>query len=158
MHRADAQVATQSTATQCRWKLRQREIAVACKRYAYGQKSGPAEELVQASGSPDKDLAHQIARGFDLMGTIPTENSFPQKLLHATLTPGQVREMSSISRPATWQSTKKCMDKDLASEVHRITLEECERGWLKGPFSSHELPDSAILTRRFGVKQSTTWS
>ena len=116
------------------------------------------EELVQASGSPDKDLAHQIARGFDLMGTIPTENIFPQKLLHATLTPGQVREMSSISRPATWQSTKKCMDKDLASEVHRITLEECERGWLKGPFSLHELPDSAILTRRFGVKQSTTLS
>lgn len=84
-------------------------------------------ELIQASGSPDADLAQQIATGFDLMGTIPTGGTYPQRLLHATLTPDQVREMSHISRPATWQSTKQCADRDLAGEVHRSPLRNVRR-------------------------------
>ena len=44
----------------------------------------------------------------------------------------------------------------MAKEIHRITLEERDRGWLKGPYKLADLPSGSVLTRRFGVKQSTT--
>eukprot|EP00435_Cladocopium_sp_Y103_P035364 s4056_g9.t1 len=47
-------------------------------------------------------------------------------------------------------------NKELAAEVYKITVEECERGWLKGPFTLDELPSRSVLTRRFGVQQSST--
>lgn len=66
--------------------------------------------------------------------------------------------MADISKHAIWRATGKCKDEDLAKDVHRITLEERDRGWLKGTFSLSEPPVGAILTQRFGVKQSTTLS
>ena len=56
------------------------------------------------------------------------------------------------------ESTKKVVDRDISSEVYKITMEERDKGWLRGPFELGDLPDKAILTRRFGVKQSTTLS
>ena len=33
------------------------------------------------------------------------------------------------------------------------TLEECEKGWLVGPLSSEQVPVSAPVSKRFGLKQ-----
>ena len=90
------------------------------------------------------------------MGPIPVSGSFPQRLQHATLTPEQVRGVADLSRIATWKTVGRCNDLDMASEIHRITLEERDRGWLKGPYKWADLARGAVLTRRFGVKQSTT--
>ena len=114
------------------------------------------DEMNKASGSPDTEIASNMANGFDLMGTIPTGGIFPTKPLHATLTPDQVRAMSKISRQAVWKSTSRCSNLELAGEVYKATIDERDRGWLRGPFDIRHLPDKAVLTRRFGVQQSST--
>ena len=152
-----------------KWLLRAQELK--CKGHT-GKECSPShaveilraknlllfQELNDAAGSSDVKLAENMAPGFELMGPIPTGGVFPRKFQHATLTPTQVRKMADISRQAIWKATMKCRDVDLAKDVHQITLEERDRGWLKGPYALSELPRSAVLTRRFGVKQSTTLS
>ena len=39
--------------------------------------------------------------------------------------------------------------------MYRLTKEECERGWLLGPLSPSDIPSDAVLTRRFGVTQTS---
>ena len=116
------------------------------------------QEMVKESGSPDVNIASDIAKGFNLMGEIPSGSIYPAKYMHATLLPDQVREMAGLGRSAIWESTKKVSDHDISSEVYKITMEERDKGWLRGPFELGELPANAVLTRRFGVKQSSTLS
>ena len=56
---------------------------------------------------------------------------------------------------AIWNSCKGSASDRVAQEVFRITKEERDCGWLEGPFYD-DLPMDAILTRRFGVEQSST--
>ena len=116
----------------------------------------PFAELIEASGSPDVTLASDIARGFDLMGSIRTGGVFPHKPLFATLLPEQVREMSGMARIATWNAVRRGRDNEMCQEIFDATIEECDKGWMRGPFSIEQLPESSILTRRFGVRQSAT--
>ena len=113
-------------------------------------------EMIVASGSPDVGLASNIACGFDLMGDIPVGSIYPGKATHATLLPQQVREMSSTARAAIWEATKRAPEPMVAEEVYKITMEERDRGWLRGPLSMDQLPQDAVLSRRFGVKQTST--
>ena len=113
-------------------------------------------ELIEASGSPDVTLASDIARGFDLMGSIRTGGVFPHKPLFATLLPEQVREMSGMARIATWNAVRRGRDNAMWQEIFDATIEERDKGWMRGPFSIEQLPESSILTRRFGVRQSAT--
>eukprot|EP00435_Cladocopium_sp_Y103_P044001 s1511_g12.t1 len=113
-------------------------------------------EMVEASGSPDRTLAGNIASGFSLMGQIPSGGIYPLKPLHATLLPEQVREMAGLAREATWSAVKRSKDNELCQEIYDSTVEECRRGWMRGPFTLDQLPDKSVLTRRFGVRQTAT--
>eukprot|EP00435_Cladocopium_sp_Y103_P066237 s1265_g28.t1 len=114
------------------------------------------DELVKASGSPDTHIASDIAPGFDLMGPIPSGGIFQSKPLHATLLPEQVREMAKFARDATWSSVRRGKDNAMCKDIYNSAKEECERGWMRGPFPLGELRHDAILTRRFGVQQTAT--
>ena len=166
---------TTRTRAQCRteqmrrWVIRAKELSDSCED---GKQDAPEhaqkiltkknlrlfQEMVSSSGSPDVNIAADIAKGFNLMGEIPSGSIYPEKYMHATLLPDQVREMAGLSRAAIWESAKRVVDRDISSEVYKITMEERDKGWLRGPFELGDLPDKAILTRRFGVKQSTTLS
>eukprot|EP00435_Cladocopium_sp_Y103_P014075 s1805_g3.t1 len=113
-------------------------------------------ELVEASGSPDKFIARDIAKGFELMGPIPAGGIYPSKPLHATLLPEQVREMAGLARDATWSAVKRSRNNELCQEIYDSAVEECQRGWMRGPYTFDELPERSVLTRRFGVQQTST--
>eukprot|EP00435_Cladocopium_sp_Y103_P069804 s179_g34.t1 len=114
------------------------------------------DEMVRASGSPDVNIAADIARGFDLMGPIPSGGIFPCKPLHASLLPEQVRDMASLAREATWSAVRRNRDPTMCQDIYNSVVEECQKGWMRGPFSLAELPEGAVLTRRFGVQQTST--
>lgn len=103
-----------------------------------------------------RTIASNIARGFDLMGDIPVGSIYPERAAHATLLPEQVRDMAGVARVAIWEATKKVVEPAITGEVYRITMEERDKGWLRGPFSADQLPQGAVLSRRFGVKQTST--
>ena len=102
------------------------------------------EEMVRASGSPDVQMAKDITHGFDLGGI------FPNKPLHATLTPEQVRDMAPMAREATWNAVRRSRDDPMCREIYDSDIDKCAKGWMKGPFPFDSLPDGAVLTRRFG--------
>lgn len=108
-------------------------------------------ELVEASGSPDVNLADDIAMGFDLMGPYPVGG-------HVS---SQAIVCYTAARTAAWNAVNRAKDDDMRQEIFDATMEECRKGWMRGPFTFDQLPESSILTRRFGVRQSTTladWS
>eukprot|EP00435_Cladocopium_sp_Y103_P010662 s4477_g2.t1 len=113
-------------------------------------------EMVKESGSPDLSLCTDIANGFNLMGPMPSGGIFPCKPLHATLEPGQVRDMADMARAATWSNVRREGDNPMREEIYASTLEECKKGWMSGPYTLDDLPSGAVLTRRFGVQQSST--
>ena len=44
-------------------------------------------------------------------------------------------------------------DTEIDREVWNQTLAECEKGWLVGPLSSDQVPLSAPVSKRFGLRQ-----
>eukprot|EP00439_Symbiodinium_sp_Y106_P070426 s3057_g12.t1 len=100
--------------------------------------------MMQAAGHNDVNLVSDIQNGFDL--------------LVASLSVDDVRIATPANQRAIWEATKSCRDLDVAAEVYRLTLEERDRGWLTGPFALGDVPATAVVTRRFGVKQGMTTS
>jgi hypothetical protein len=115
-------------------------------------------EMVEASGSPDVKIAEDVAKGFDLMGPMPSGGIYPNKPLYATLLPEKVRDMAPLAREATWNAVRRSRDDAMCQEIYDSALEETSKGWMRGPLSFDELPEKAVLTRRFGVKQSSSSS
>lgn len=112
-------------------------------------------EMVEASGSPDVKIAEDVAKGFDLMGPMPSGGIYPNKPLYATLLPEKVRDMAPLAREATWNAVRRSRDDAMCQEIYDSALEETSKGWMRGPLSFDELPEK---TRRFGVKQSSSSS
>jgi hypothetical protein len=127
-----------------------------CKRILKGKNLKLFSEILEFAGNQDKNIVSDICKGFDLLGPLPKTGIMPSKLTVATLTPQDVKDASDTSRLAIWNSTRKCVDDDLCKDVYRLTLEERDSGWLKGPLSLEDLPQGATLTRRFGVSQSSS--
>ena len=165
--KSTATTALERSAQMRKWLLRARELRDQgvdgleqspshIRRMLKGKNMQLFDEMNKAAGSPDINLASNVCKGFDLMGTIPSGGIFACKYTHATLTPEQVRGMAKLSKQATWKATGKCKGQNLAAEVYKATCDECEKGWLRGPFQLQELPEEAVLTRRFGIQQSAT--
>ena len=114
------------------------------------------DEMLQASEYPDRDLARQVCKGFDLLGLIPDSVVMPKKLTTAALSEEDIRCVADLNRESIWASTKNCRDLDVAKEVYRSTMQELDRGWLVGPFELGDLPPGSLLTRRFGVSQTAS--
>ena len=111
--------------------------------------------MLDSSGHADTMLPSSIRKGFELMGPLPSSGVLQKKNTFATLTSEEVRANAASTRKAIWNSCKGSASDRVAQEVFRITKEERDCGWLEGPFYD-DLPMDAILTRRFGVEQSST--
>ena len=117
-------------------------------------------EMIDSSGYGDSQLPKDVGRGFDLLGPIPDSSGvLPKKASFASLSIPEVREVASDNQKCVWQTTKDSLrtveDLEVSREVYKLTLAEKNAGWVKGPFTLNDLPSDAILTRRFGVIQST---
>ena len=96
-----------------------------------------------------------IRKGSELTGPLPSSGVLQKENTFATLTPEEARVNTASAREAIWNSCKGTTSDRVAQEVFRITEEEKDDGWLEGPFYG-DLPMDAVLTRRFGVEQSST--
>ena len=113
-------------------------------------------EMIAETSSTDTQLPSHIAKGFDLMGEIPAGGEFNDKQTYATLLPEQVREIAELSRMSIGQAVKRTAHDELCEEIYKITMEEVSRGWMTGPHELEDLPQGSVLTRRFGVSQTST--
>ena len=77
----------------------------------------------------------------------------PLKFTPALLTVDSLQQQSSLRRKHIEQDCRGSGDKEVDLEVWRQTLEECDQGWLKGPIKLHDIPETAPVSRRFGLRQ-----
>ena len=152
------------TATLRKWTLRAQELRAQvdpdppvghCAKILEGKDLRLFQEMLDSSGHADTMLPSCIRNGFELMGPLPSSGVLQKKNTFATLTPEEVRANAASTRKAIWNSCKGSASDRVAQEVFRITKEEKANGWLEGPFYD-DLPMDAILTRHFGVEQSST--
>ena len=69
--------------------------------------------------------------------------------------PPRFEEIIFLGEKAILFAYKASKDKEVSREVFELTREEKSRGWLDGPHV-FPLPEGAVLTRRFGVRQTST--
>ena len=160
-----AEIAKDRTEAMRKWLLRARELKESEPPFPMpehcsailGNKSMPLfAEMLSAADYPDKDLVRTLCSGFDLLGQIPEWGVLPKKHTDALLTVAEVRALTGDVRAAILTSSGDSKDPDIASVVHKLTLEERDKGWLRGPIEVSAIPFDSIVTRRFGIKQSST--
>ena len=165
------EIAKERTANLRQWMLRAKELTAAgeeplvsphCKDILANKSMKLLGELIRESGYGDSKLPRDIGKGFDLLGPIPDSSGvLPKKATYASLSVPEVREVASDNQRCVWQAvldSAKSMSADemaVAAEIYKLTLAERDEHLVEGPFSLEDLPADAILTRRFGVVQSS---
>ena len=94
-------------------------------------------------------------RASGLAAASPTHKSFKHKRTTAVMTVGQLKTTAPMIREHVIGSTVSSGDDCLDTATWEATLDELKRGWLWGPVAPADLPDHAVVTRRFGIWQSS---
>ena len=110
------------------------------------------ERLLEEAGHEDTGLVEDIKRGFDLTGADQT-GVFNQKFRPASMACEDLRKVSNLSRDVLLESVQSSGDKEIDLSLFTATVNEVEKGFIKGPISKEELPVGSTLTKRFPVKQ-----
>ena len=90
------------------------------------------------------------------MGEVAITNMLPVKFTPALLTESSLRKQSAMRRPQVERDCKSSGDPEVDLEVWQQTMQECEKGWLAGPFlqaKSHwMLPCPNVLASSRSIK------
>ncbi|CAE7750028.1 unnamed protein product [Symbiodinium sp. CCMP2592] len=139
-----ADLARERTATLRRWMLTSEEAA----------------SRADPSDMPDHCAAVLGKKSMKVFKSLLTEAEYPDttltKVSAASLTVEDVRAATPLARKAILASTREGFDREVAESVYQLTKDELAKGWLKGPFKESDIPPDAIVTRRFGIVQSST--
>ena len=110
------------------------------------------ERLLNEAGHEDIGLVDDIKKGFDLTGALLRSGVFNQKFRPASMT-------FESFKPQSWrplgplESVQSSGDRETDLSLFAATMNEVEKGFIKGPINKEELPAGSTLTKRFPVKQ-----
>ena len=90
---------------------------------------------------------------FDLVGSVGQVPSMTASFKPATKPVSELRETARASREAIMTGVKGSGDGEVDAEVHNKTLDERADSWLSGPIAWEDLPEHAVVNRRFGIRQ-----
>ena len=121
------------------------------------------QEMVEASGLPDKKFVESLVQGFPLMGPIQESDCWPK------LDPSHPPELLEADlHIRAWDIRKKVIDKvrrekggGFAAEVWMDSLSDVDKGFASGPFYHIDQLSEKLGTEhwipmpRFGIKQGT---
>ena len=101
----------------------------------------------------DMEVVDELLKGVDLVGSVGRVPSMTSAFKPATKSVGELKESAKASRDATLASMRSGGDGEIDAEVYRKTLDEKADGWICGPIKQEDLPEHAIVNRRFGIRQ-----
>ena len=111
------------------------------------------KEILAEIKYPDMEVFDELVNGTDLVGEVLPCGVFEKKFKQAELTVKQLQAMSKKERRANFYKCCSSGDPEVDQVVYDKTMEEVTFGWANGPLQLDEVPDSAVLSRRFGLKQ-----
>eukprot|EP00438_Fugacium_kawagutii_P023433 Skav223482 [mRNA] locus=scaffold643:15800:17638:+ [translate_table: standard] len=102
----------------------------------------------------DIGVVDEVIRGVELTGDVPTTGIFESSFKGAEITVDSLKTRSSADRLAAYHSSRSSGDHEIDSTVFEKTSEEVRNGWAIGPIAFENLPQCAVVSRRFGLRQS----
>ena len=123
-----------------------------------GKKLYALRDVLRAIGYPDVALWKDLARGLDVIGSLPVTGAFPRRPKPATLSVHDLMRGAKTAQAAVSSSNAK-MTQEVLDEVRARS--EAEAGedvaWLRGPFTQAEVTRQLgrlwVPVRRFGIFQ-----
>ena len=113
------------------------------------------KEMLKEANYSDPGVVDEMIAGVSLTGDIPPTGIFDPCFKPAEMSVQKLRERSSSDRLAAFYSARSSGDAEIDRIVFDKTQLEVEQGWARGPIALAELPDNAVVSRRFGLRQSS---
>jgi len=113
------------------------------------------KEMMAHYKYPDCEVFDEVVSGTKLSGVVPAVPSLEACFKPAKLTEPELASTARAARIGLLRSVRSSGDPFIDSEVYRKTLEELENGWLDGPHDPESLPEDTVISRRFGILQSS---
>ena len=111
------------------------------------------KEILAELNYPDAQVFDEMLAGTSLVGEVPLCGMFEKKFKPADMTVERLQTMSKAEKRKNFYRCCSSGDDEIDAQVYEKTLEEVELGWTLGPISLESLPDTAVLSRRFGLRQ-----
>ena len=112
--------------------------------------------LLERYNYDDMEVVDELLKGVDLVGPVGQVPSMTSAFKPATKSVGELKEGAKASRDATLAGMRSGGDGEIDAEVYRKTLDEKADGWICGPIKQEDLPEHAVVNRRFGIRQGDT--
>ena len=113
------------------------------------------KEMLTHYGYPDMAVFEEVISGISLSGPVPVVQWFEPSFKPAQITEKELALSARASRIALLASVRSSGDDEVDKEVYSKTLDEVKCGWLEGPIPASSLDDHAVVSRRFGIRQSS---
>ncbi len=111
------------------------------------------ERILADAGYPDMGVVQEFVQGTSLIGEVEQCGLWPSKFAPALVTEAELLEISERDKVAVLTRVASSSNPLTDQAVWDKTLNEVEKGWLKGPLPPSAVPDHYPLSRRFGVVQ-----
>ena len=105
-------------------------------------------------GYADASIALEAMSGFPLAGWLPSTSVFPTLVKPPEMHVNELATLAGSYAARAFASVKAPDDVELSRELWDITMDEVEAGFLEGPFEASDLPDGAVVSPRFAIRQS----
>ena len=111
------------------------------------------KEFLLDIGYPDADVVSELSNGTELVGEVPTYGIFEKTFKPAETTVESLCKAAKPIKRKQYYSCRSSGDAEIDELVWKKTQEEVELGWASGPLDVTDLPEDAIVSRRFGLRQ-----
>ena len=109
------------------------------------------KEMLEAAHYPDKAVADDMASGFNLVGHLELPAGWAPDFRPASIS---AADLAALSRDGNQQIIRDvASSSSFTEELWQKSMEEVTKGWSEGPFSLDELPEGAIISKRFAIQQ-----
>ncbi|CAE7836634.1 unnamed protein product [Symbiodinium sp. CCMP2592] len=110
------------------------------------------KSLLQEYGYPDLDAFNELVSGVSLTGDAPHAGIFNAAERHASMTEAELKAKAKVIQQDVLGKVTS-QGSEIDAIVKQKTVEEVQKGWLVGPFEIEDLPEHAIISKRFGLPQ-----
>ena len=112
-------------------------------------------EILESIQYEDPEALKILQVGATLAGEIEKSSVFEHQFKPCLMTVKQLEAGAVKRNQAILAMTTSTGDLELDQQLLHETQEELAKGWARGPFRLEDLPEGAVLSRRFALVQST---
>ncbi|CAE7270489.1 unnamed protein product [Symbiodinium sp. CCMP2592] len=109
------------------------------------------KEMLEAAHYPDKAVADDMAKGFSLIGHLELPAGWAPDFRPASISASDLASVAADSNEQIIQDV--ASSSSFTEELWQRSMEEVAKGWSEGPFTFEELPEGAVISKRFAIQQ-----